>query len=86
MSVSILLERKKIVKASIFVHFCEHLKFSEDFRREQLKILVIKKRVKRLLSGSKKGEEKKKPLVEATISYGKIILSRISNIMGFFYF
>ena len=76
---------KKIVKASIFVDFCEHLKLSEDFRREQLKILVIKKRLKRLFSGSKKAR-KKKPLVEATISYGKIILSRISNIMGFFYF
>ena len=50
---------KKIVKASIFVDFCEHLKFREDFWREHFKILVIKKRVKRLFSRSKKARKKK---------------------------
>ena len=49
---------KKIVKASIFVDFCEHLKFREDIWREHLKILVIKNRIKRLFSRSKKARKK----------------------------
>ena len=71
---------KKIVKSEYICAICEHLKLREDFWREHFKILVIKKRVKRLFSRSKKAREKKNLWLHLYSTYIALIF-RIANVL-----
>ena len=78
--------REKNCKSEYFCSFLRASKIQRGFSARATQNFGDKKESKTATFGIKKRRGKKKPLVEATISYGKIILSWISNIMGFFYF
>ena len=63
-------------------YFCEHLKFGEDFCREQFKLLVRKKRVKRSFSSLKM--RRKKNVCTLILSLTQLTKIRIFSLQMYY--